>query len=162
MRQSVIHIPQPEYFIRGAKHLLAKYIAPTVNDLPVINLMLLWDTSTNHYGYVPFTQPLSLDDEFKQDIAKMLVQQWEEHKAIPIGITQLHFSMNAEGRVILAEVCPTLMTDDNFSLLEVLRGTVPYFMQERFKYNLNDVTIQEAGLSFESKFPFQTGRGYIN
>jgi hypothetical protein len=161
--QPVIHIPQPVDFIGEVKAYLAEHADPAVNDLPVINLLLFWRTTTDHYGYLPFTQPSSLNAEFQQDIAKMLLQQWGKHKAIPIGVTQLHLSFNAEGKVILAEVAPTLLTDDNFPVLEVLRGTIPYFMREKFNYSLNDITIQkEAGLSFESKFPFQTGRGYIN
>lgn len=163
MQQPVIHIPQPVEFIGEVKRYLAEHADPTVNDLPVINLLLFWGTTTNHYGYLPFTQPSSLNAEFQQDIAKMLLQQWVKRKAIPIGVTQLHFSINGEGKVFLAEVAPTLLTDDNFPALEVLRGTIPYFMREKYNYNLNDVTIQkEASLSFESKFPFQTGRGYIN
>lgn len=144
--------------IEAIKSFLMEHNSATINDLPVINLMLFWD-KTSHYSWQSFGQLNSIGNEFQQDIAKMLLEAHAYELAVPIGICQLSFAMKDE-KVFLSDEVNTRLWDDDFEVAEVLNGTVPYFMKEAFGYKLEDVHVS-ASVSMESLVPFIIGRGRI-
>src|SRR5664280_1670958 len=125
--------------IEAIKSFLRKFNVAIKDGLPVINLLLFWD-STNHYAWRSIGQPDSFGDEFEQDIAKILLETHAKYDAVPIGICQLTFVQKGE-KVYLNENTSALLWDDNFEIAEVLNGTVPYFMKEHFGYKLEDVWV---------------------
>jgi hypothetical protein len=123
-----IQIDQNE-FISKAKALIT--LAPKQSGgFPTIPLLLFFKPSDATYGWYPLAQD--------EDIEKVVAVGSNKKGLLPIGCIIIQFEKRRDGRIHLADQSP-FFVNEQFDAENVLNGTVPYFMRDKFGYSLGSV-----------------------
>jgi len=119
-------------FLSAAKALIAAHPRPLDADIPQVALLLFVEIDGSGYRWYGLTDAKKLQAVVTQGIDKLGL--------LPIGCVIIKFEKRSNGRIYLADEPPAFV-DSQFDTEEVLRGTVPYFMAEKFGYDMADVQI---------------------
>ena len=100
---------------------------------PPIPLLLFFAPYADSYMWYPLAP--------QEDIGRVIEYAMEKKRFVPIGACLLGFEQRGE-RIHLSESLPHFV-DPNFDAEEVLNGTVPFFMKEKFNYDLKSVRVSD-------------------
>jgi hypothetical protein len=107
----------------------------TSAGLPTIPLLLFHSFEIERYAWYPLG--------VRQDVGNLVEHAMQKLQLAPIGAVLIIFEKRGE-RVHLAEHLPHFIDERlNVKDVDVLRGTVPYFMREHFGYDLGQITISD-------------------
>jgi hypothetical protein len=102
----------------------------TVNDLPVVRLLLWLNPQTTNYMWSYLSEPRHSE---ASEVSSEVLKGMNMLRLVPIGAVLLSFEVRADKRIYLSAETPSFV-DERFDLDEVLNGTIPYFMREKFGY----------------------------
>jgi len=105
-----------------------------VNGLGTIRLLLFIEPISGTYTWYALAKWESIENVLQIGMAKK--------RYVPIGACFLSFEKRANDRVYLVEEAPVFV-NENFDAEEVLNGTIPYFMKEKFNYTLGQIKISD-------------------
>ncbi|MGC1478813.1 MAG: hypothetical protein WA804_23405 [Terriglobales bacterium] len=104
----------------------------TFNGIPTIRLIIWLDPTTSNFVWYVLTKNDVIRDVVEYSMGKKML--------IPVGCTLLTFETREDQRVHLTDALEASV-HGLFDQEEVLNGTIPYFMQETFGYELKAVKV---------------------